>query len=125
MNNLSWFLYLADVVDKLGVTAWTFFGLASLGTFFVGVGRIINHAESTAYNVKDSFKAATNTLAWVLPVVMGFSLLIGILAPSKQTLYAMATSEVAEEALESPVARKAVGALERYLDAVAVKPDAD
>jgi len=125
MNNLSWFLYLADVVDKLGVIAWLFFAASSLLTVFVSGGRIIAANESAEYKVENTFKTATSTVVWVLPVVMAVSLSVAVLTPSKQTMYAMAASEVAEEALETPVAKKAVDALERYLDKVATKPSAD
>jgi len=50
---------------------------------------------------------------WIVPVLIFFA----VITPSRNTVYAIAASELGEEVLKSPVATKAGQALEAWLDA--------
>lgn len=112
MNSLSWMIYLADVLDgiqKTAVTVAVFGGLIALAT----------NAAHVVYSVeeydKDTAKAlkpyARGTLITAL-----IALVLALVAPSKETIYAIAASEMGEEVLQSPEATKARAALNAWLD---------
>ena len=121
MNSLSWMLYLADVVGSagklfgiigfLGAAGFAFATLASLGMMSDG-----EHEDA----------ARCKTVAGWLAVIGFPSLLLSILAPSSDTIYAIAASEMGETALNSETGGKAVQALNAWLDRqIAGEPETD
>lgn len=86
MNNLSWFLYLADVLSNLQV----FLFLSGLFVLLAGgFGCLVLWEE---YEVR-----------WPMSIVipLSFLLLLGsIVIPSKETMYAIAASQVGETIIQ-------------------------
>ncbi len=104
MNNLSWLLYLADVLHNVG---FFFAFIAAIGS----IGGVIVFVIS--------FDPDGKVLIPYRHSFVGFLLLgaVSMLFPSKDTMYAIAASEMGEEVLNSRVGTKAQRALESWLDA--------
>lgn len=104
MNNLSWFLYIADVVPALG----TLFGfLAIFGTLLGG----FVHGAFMVNTWDDDQEWPAKRWVWHAVAVFTFAIL-SILIPSKETLYKIAASEVGETIVKNPSVQKE--ALEIY-----------
>lgn len=113
MNQLSWLLYAADVASGLG-------GLAAFIAFLGCVAlcasilfKIVCHADA---DFRNSFGTLCDRATWWSAGVFTVSVLVAVFTPSKDTLYAIAASEVGEQIVESPTANKAVQALNHWLD---------
>lgn len=99
MNSLSWFLYLAGVVANLqgfltcsGLIVGMVSGIAA-GPFEMGLKRVRVY------------------------VALAFLMLsVSALLPDKQTLYAIAASELGEKAIQTTVGKKAINAIELWID---------
>lgn len=105
MNDLSWLIYLADVVGGLRL---------ALGiSIFVSIVLIpwACAAGVDLYNIEVHDLPFKSIAAWFL--ILG---LVLIITPSKNTIYAIAASEMGEEVLESETASKAMKAVDAWLD---------
>lgn len=109
MNDLSWMIYLAGVVDNIN-TALTLVTISSLPAFALGIAVWLSAFGDTDTNrqglhvMRYSFVTGVAALTLSLPV------------PSKDVVYAIAASEAGEQALASPLANKATQALNAWLD---------
>jgi len=101
VNTLSWFLYLAELVDKLQHLAAAVSVLGGVVAMFV-TGYVFIEGGSKKF-----------LFLW-LPVC--FAVLVVIVTPSKNTLYAIAASELGEKALQTSLAKKTVTAIENWID---------
>ena len=101
MNSLSWLLYLADVVSKLSVISIVVTGI-SLTIVFIWFLVPTDDGEA-----RTAAKFAIGALV---------AAVIAALLPSKETVYAIAASEMGEELLKTPTAAKATKALDAWLD---------
>lgn len=101
MNSLSWFLYLADVVSSMQML-FTLIGLFGL------VGGTIS---SIAAYMESSIKWPA-----VIPIISLFMLFAAALLPSKSTMYAIAASELGEQAAKSELGQKGIKAIEAWID---------
>lgn len=108
MNDLSWMLYWADMVPSLG----RFCGIVGLGFLLT---RALWFARNAWLEDFASGRGIGPAPKWLIPVALGLMLTATIL-PSRDTFYAIAASEMGEEALQSPIATKAGKALEKWLD---------
>jgi len=80
MNDLSWIIYLSEVLPGLSMVLWIF---------------------SIAFSIKIFFEWAENKdKRWWLPF---FTMILACLIPSQETLLAIAASERGEEVLVTPV----------------------
>ncbi len=100
MNSLSWLLYAIDVIGNLR-------GLVSislvLSCIVFGVGCIclaICWPDSTTPEDKEKVATIWRCIRWLIPVII-ITALIGVFLPSKNTLYAIAASEVGEKVVQS------------------------
>ena len=117
MNDLSWLIYLADVCDGLGA----FFGcLAFILLPASVVWGIVVFAVHMDRCPEETKKTAMSF--WWVPFLAVIAGLLMCLTPSKDTVYAIAASEVGEKVIESPTAKKAVDALNAWLDRQ-IKPE--
>jgi hypothetical protein len=125
MNELSWMLYLADVANSAGAT----FAAAGLLMFVwaiaVTICRIAYtlkpiYARGTSYEEEwqraaDFWHSKTGSLTGLF--LGAFLLLaVNVVIPSKETIYAIAASEMGEAVLDSGTASKAHKALDKWLD---------
>lgn len=118
MNQLSWLLYAADVVGGLGSLS-AFLALVSalalVLTLCVRVGIAAHEADYGRTAPENVMKLLSKTQKWAA-TVFGLAALVAVLTPEKETLYAIAASEVGERVVSSPTANKAVQALNHWLD---------
>lgn len=97
MNSLSWFIYFADVVGTLSVL-FTLVGIVSLAVSVVSL----------------IIKEKINSFVAYFAISSAFLFLVATLIPSKQTLYAIAASEIGEEILKSEEGKQVINALKEY-----------
>lgn len=119
MNDLSWLIYLADIVSGIN----GFLAAITVGSVLWIAGAIIyGMILKDGWNVKvgdevwtrghQIQKAAATKTIWV-PLI---AILVAIPIPSKTTIYAIAASEGGEAVLKSETAGKAMEALNAWLD---------
>lgn len=110
MNSLSWFLYLADVVQNFGTLL---FSLGIILTPVAGMCIIIgylvpwNHKNSLA-NAEESIRSRAS-FAWIAPratAVAVVLLSVSMLIPAKRTMYMIAASEMGEMVVQSDEAKE-------------------
>ncbi len=107
MNSLSWMIYLADVLNGTAITL-------RLIIFGLLVGFVLSGFISTIEEGLPFEKKPTPRF-WYLPTIVAL-LLVQAVLPSKNTVYAIAASEMGEKALNTPTAGKAFKALDAWLD---------
>lgn len=91
MNNLSWFLYIAEVIPNLGRT----FGL--IGGIGVAVFGFWGFMSFMMNGTEDEISSPSKSLL----VVSVLLIIISTLIPSSQTLYLIAGSEAGEAVVAS------------------------
>ena len=111
MNDLSWLLYLANVSGNIGVTMAFVLFVGGFITFCATIGFF----ASGAHEYEDDRKPFIKGFKW-LGVVMTVAAIVGVLTPSRNTVYAIAASEMGERVLETETAGKAFKALDAWLD---------
>lgn len=128
MNSLSWFLYLADAAGRLGI-AFLVFGLiaTAVGAFSM-IAFMVSTSEKTWLLGRDGSKdyVERETAKWDAwlriwgplrkGVVYGFLLIsISCLIPEKNTLYAIAASEMGEKIVKNEGVKEFGGDVARAL----------
>lgn len=113
MNQLSWLLYWGNVAGNLG----QLFGISGVILLFAGCGVVL--FASSSYE--------SLNLKWaILPFCLSFILWFGAaLMPNQTTVYAIAASQMGEQALKSPIVGKAGQALTAWLDKQIATTDKD
>lgn len=143
MNTLSWLLYLANVAGNFGtLLIWAGLILLAGGitVYAVSFGfKLDGLKELNDYHYRDEtsakYKQAIKDKAQYLQTAKSLSfwgrfmiivaLVSWVLAaatPNKETVYAIAASEMGEELLKTPTAAKATKALEAWLDKQIAEP---
>ncbi len=136
MNNLSKLIYFGGVAGNFGI-AFFFLGLFCLiatGTYisyFIvmksdGINSVQNLDSWRTAGLKESIKDVEDKLSEVLKIsrwpisalgfLTAFFWLAAALMPGKDTVYAIAASQVGEQVLTTPLAAKAEKAIEGWLD---------
>lgn len=112
MNELSWLLYFADVSNETnGVCAFVFVG-GTIALAAYGLGKAIVLGEYGGEPVTPSLIQVFKKV-WLPIVIAG---VVGVVTPSRETIYAIAASQMGEHVLKSATAGKAVKALDAWLD---------
>jgi hypothetical protein len=104
MNTLSWFIYLADVIPSFGGFILTIGGLV----LFAGIALVVCYAFDNDGKPPKYWQWIT-----IAPLVL---MLIGLFIPSKNTMYAIAASELGEKVIRSEIGEKSFKALSIWLD---------
>jgi hypothetical protein len=94
MNNLSWFLYLAEIVPSFAALLGLFGGLAFTAYFLLSAFITMNNSFERADEQKPY-----PTLK--LPLIGAFLCVLTTLTPSKQTIYLIAGSEAGQHVVET------------------------
>jgi hypothetical protein len=110
MNSLSWFLYLADVLDRIGFV----FFLLSLIFSFISLFVLIAFAVWTADEDKNA-ERSYKSLRWV-PLTTVFFFFLTAIIPSKDTIYLIAASEAGEMVVNTPEAKEVMSDLKEILN---------
>jgi hypothetical protein len=109
MNSLSWLLIAIDVADSLKAVAVIF---AVFGSLIAGMCLFFGYAEEE--------QGPLNFGKFLVKLVC-FSLLIGIVVPSKQTLYYVAASEIGERISNTDQAQRIGGDVAEVLQGLLAK----
>lgn len=107
MNSVSWFLYLADVVQGLNVYLGFFLAIVTFAMIIfsgISIGAWVEEEKNWPYKLN---------YLWVL---VFFIAGISIAIPSKDTVYAISVSELGEDIYKSEIGQKATKALESWID---------
>lgn len=119
MNSLSWMIYFADVVGgALVILGLLMFATAIFAGGATAIG-FFKREENRSYGAEDrDFQAGQRLFVagrgklWI-PLVLAIAV---VFTPSRETIYAIAASEMGETALNSETGGKAVQALNAWLD---------
>lgn len=110
MNNMSWFLYLVDILGNLamglGLLTIAVIALLIIHLFEIGEGPLKREEQRAAF--KRTFRAG-------LLVILALSLL-QIVIPNTRTMYLILGSEVGEEVVNSETAQRVQKAINKKLD---------
>lgn len=124
MNDLSWLIYFADLSDNLGIVCAISAALVLVGCVIgLGYGGVIKD---------ETYKSEKGNERWLqghriqilflkLTLLSALLLTLSALFPSKTTVYLIAASEAGETVVQTETARKAVDAIDRYLDSIGVE----
>lgn len=105
MNELSWMIYAADVCGKVSFIA------GILGPVGFAIGGFVG-----ALAIVDGYREEGKAIhRWTLRLCPVF-ILLAVITPSQDTVYAMAASEMGEKVVQSQTANKAMQALNAWLD---------
>lgn len=102
MNDLSWMIYAADVAD--GLSTFTLF--AGFVAFACFVTKAIARADGECTSTPVALFGVASAILWLMCAAI----------PAKETVYAIAASEMGEEVAQSETAGKAIKALNAWLD---------
>jgi hypothetical protein len=111
LNALSWLLYLASVVSSIDTLAFIV-AVLSVPVFLAGLMVILGNTEEWDKSARDTGTSMIKHS--ITAFVVGSLLLIAL--PGRETIYAIAASEMGEELLNSETGSKAVKALDAWLD---------
>lgn len=115
MNSLSWLIYLADVADGVDWyldVAWFISFLLVAGGLIVGCAMAGEENDPPGpEHWKTWRRVVTGAIA-----VLGFSTLFGAVVPAKETVYAIAASEMGEKLIKTDTANKALNGVNAWLD---------
>lgn len=110
MNQLSWLLYLADV--SASSEGWLIF-FGGLATFVSGIILIVITGVESDGEKAPAFLG--QTLFMSIPTLL-ICVLLSVFLPSKETVYAIAASELGEQVMNSDTGQRAGRALNAWLD---------
>jgi len=114
MNNLSWLIYFAEVVNNFNAFIGISCGLAILCILFY---MLFSAIEETSMNPKGKWKKGLRYI-WIPFLFLGISCFI----PSGNTIYMLAASEVGEQVIKTPEAKEVFDSLKaRILDELKVE----
>lgn len=123
MNSLSWMLYLASAASSLcALSVW-----AMIFGALTSISLLIHWKWQVDFGSLDQRSAAKTLFSGSLKTSLKVSLvasLVLVFVPDKNTIYAIAASEVGEKVLASKTATKAEAALDAWLDRQLGKPEA-
>lgn len=117
MNSLSWFLYFADVVSRVGdMSAFIVFGVVALlgfGLVFSPLIAIMLDEIGFAEHIPIRTVVKTVLIFWCS------ALLVYVIVPAKNTMYAIAASEMGEKLAQNQavqgIASDATKALQQWI----------
>lgn len=110
MNSLSWMIYLAELCGSVASACWLLVFAFMFALLVALIGYLL------AWERPPEFTTRLISLCKKAAPVVCAAFVIGIVVPSKQTVYAIAASEMGEQVLKSPTLTKAQKALDAWLD---------
>jgi len=110
MNELSWLIYLAVVAGNVD---WVF-SVVTFVLIVVVVGTVLSTLGSDGFDTND-WGRWRKMMIWS-PIALILAVILGSIVPSKETVYAIAASEMGERAFNSETGNKAFQALNAWLD---------
>lgn len=96
MNSLSWFIYLTQIVDNLGVAALgclVFGGMIGFFAFLIGPMAIVMDSPPSPATIRSFVRG------YIITMVL--AVLVSVFMPSRQTMLMIAGSEMGERLVKS------------------------
>lgn len=118
MNQLSWLLYLGNVAGNVGGLL-TAIGLMALVWGVIQVFLYWDTLAALRYHpeMAEKLKPGRRVLSvWLTGLLAAVLWMAAAMCPSQNTVYAIAASQMGEQALKTPMVGKASQALEAWLD---------
>lgn len=115
MNNLSWMLYLAGVS---GNVQGLMIGVSVALSLFAAICLIVWFMTFESYEA-EIHGVMGKSLRYSVPILILCAALV-TLVPSERTFYLIAASEMGEKAVQTETGKKAIAAVNRYLDTIGV-----
>lgn len=112
MNQLSWLLYFADVAGSLNFIL----SVITIVSFIVVAICLVAVPMSEGHVLDDDNRPKWLHIIRMFAIFWFLSFIVGAIIPSKETVYAIAASEVGEQVITSPTGQKVAKALEAWLD---------
>ena len=114
MNQISLMLYWAGVFGNLGPFFVILAAISMLGIWAVAYGAFGYGYSSDEEDrkVRQKFRRWLGVVI-TLPIIFG---LCSVFTPSQDTVYAMASAQIGQQVIESPLGKKAEQALNVWLD---------
>jgi len=100
MNNLSWFIYLTQVVDNVGTAAAITLLLGGIGGLL-----IVPIFLSEFFDCEPAF---TKKVLWIYGAAMVLAAMVACFTPSRQTMLLIAGSEMGERFVKSETVNSVV-----------------
>lgn len=131
MNDLSWLIYLADVAGTAKAAAGT---AALVCVAASGFGGLVWRLQATFWKIELKYadtcgidpekRPADWLLHWTKPLLIAAAIfaVVAVIFPARETVYAIAASEMGEELIKTPTFNKASAALDAWLDRQIAKP---
>lgn len=119
MNSLSWMIYLAEVSGSVGSTLGAIAVFCMIGGI---VATIATAIKTDLDNIERRSGEGQSCIGngWSAGkkffFAAGVAMLAAVPIPSKDTIYAIAASEVGEEVVKSNIGQKTAKAIEAWLD---------
>lgn len=114
MNNLSWFIYLADVVQgvKPLLIVPSIIGLVTIAVWIICIAS--ENSERRPYKGMESIEYPK---FWIFTVIIIslFNFTLASFIPSKETIYLIAGSEAGEMVVKSPEAQEILSDVKEVL----------
>lgn len=114
MNQLSWLLYIGNVLGNLG-SVFVFISLGFIILCIIAAIALCVQLETYSSYNNDPKPTLHKSVYLMIPAVF-VCWLLAALCPSQDTVYAIAASQVGEQALKTPLAQKAEKAINVWLD---------
>src|SRR5688572_4893291 len=115
MNNLSWMIYFAGVCDSTAFATGFLSCMLFIAVIGLTVAYIVGKSDPDDSECQSVGRVGKAGLKIAMPVWI-VCVLLSWLLPSKETVYAIAASEMGEEVIKTPEAAKARQALNAWLD---------
>lgn len=112
MNQLSWMIYLASVLDSTSIVLAIILICLLIAAGIWAVAMIPMSIESAEPETWTAWKKIGKFIFIPLIILCPFLIFI----PNKDTIYAIAASQAGEQVVKSPLGQKAEKALESWLD---------
>lgn len=116
MNDLTLWIYLVYVVNRIREV----FGAISIGIVIVFAIKVIHfiYVDNEGYYLSkeeiSAFWKSLNKKTWgILSAFVVFTILLNIVVPNKETMYAMVASETVGHALDSDVVNKVIHSIDK------------
>lgn len=122
MNGLSWLLYLAELSQNVSVVLFTVAGVSLLfccaAIMYGGIIKDDVYRSEKGTSEKWLRGNRTQKLALKFLMVPVMALFLACIFPSKATVYMIIASEAGEKAVKTETGKKAIEAVNRYLDQI-------
>ncbi len=109
MNNLSWLIYLAELVGNVSVATALLAGFSGAAAMIIGMPMSEQHTGNADWKRLSNWRVAYISIALTLGT-------ISVILPSRMTVMLIAASEYGEKLSETETADKAVNAINKWID---------